>query len=163
MLSLWQRFRRFLEHVASMDDSPHHLALGLAIGVFVGFLPIMGIQMWVALPLAMALKANKLLAMAGVWISNPVTFIPFYYACYRFGLWLHEPMKPLSVDQFRELLHDVSMERFLELGDSLVVPLTLGCTVLGVIFGTLTYFGLRVWLVRRRGAAAAGPGAGAGQ
>lgn len=146
------RLRRFFEQVAGMDDPPHQLALGLAIGVFVGFLPIMGVQTWVALPIAALTGGNKALAVAGVWISNPVTFIPFYYACYRFGLWVHTPMNPLSVDQFRQLMQDVSFSGFLELGAALVVPLTIGGVVLGLAFGVLTYIGMMYYLRRRKSA-----------
>lgn len=149
MKNLWRRFRGFLDQVAGMDDPPHTLALGLAIGVFVGFLPIMGVQTWVALPLAMILRGNKMLAVAGVWISNPVTFLPFYYACYRFGLLLYEPIHPLSVEQFQNLLRGATLSGFLELGEALVVPLSVGGVALGSFFGVLTYVGMRFYLDRR--------------
>lgn len=153
MRSVLDRFRRFLEEVAGMDDSPHELALGLGIGIFVGFLPCMGVQTWVALPLAWLFGANKALAVAGVWISNPVTFVPFYYGCYRFGLLLHPPTEQISLHQFRVLMDGVTLQKMLAIGDALVVPLTLGSLALGIPAGILTYFGLRLYLRRRRTAA----------
>ncbi len=133
-----------------MDETPHELALGLAIGIFVGFLPCMGVQTWVALPLAFLLRANKPLAVAGVWISNPVTFIPFYFTCYRVGLWLYTPINPLDMAQFSALLEDASMSRMLEMGKALVVPLTLGSLFLGIPSGIITYFALRLYLRRKQ-------------
>lgn len=163
MRQLWKRFRGFLEAVAGMDDSPHELALGLGIGVFVGFLPCMGVQTWVALPLAWMTGGNRPLAVAGVWISNPVTFIPFYYACYRFGLLLYQPIHPLSLEQFQSLMTGVTMAKMLEIGKALVVPLTLGSFGLGIPCGVLTYFALLVYLEKRRAHAAGEAGSGIGR
>lgn len=152
-MSYWRRFKAFLDQVAGMDETPHELALGLAIGIFVGFLPCMGVQTWVALPLATIFRGNKILAIAGVWISNPVTFVPFYYSCYRVGLWFYTPVSRLGTAEFRALAADASMTRMLEMGKALVVPLTVGSLVLGIPAGVLTYFGLRLFLRRRRRAA----------
>jgi uncharacterized protein (DUF2062 family) len=160
---LWKRFRSFLETVAGMDDTPHQLALGLGIGVFVGFLPCMGVQTWVALPIAWATGGNRALAMAGVWISNPVTFFPFYYVCYRFGLILYQPDAPLSLEQFRALLSGDAWAKMLEIGKALVVPLTLGGFGLGIPIGILTYFALLVYLERRRAGTSGEAGSGIGR
>lgn len=150
MWKLWSRFKEWLEWVAGLDESPHQLALGFGIGIFVGFLPCMGVQTWVALPMAIAARGNKMLAVAGVWISNPVTFVPFYYTCYRVGLVLYTPEAPLGLAQFQALAQEATIARMLEIGKALVVPLTLGSLVLGVPSGILAYFALRLYLRRRR-------------
>lgn len=149
MWKLWSRFKEWLEWVAGLDESPHQLALGLGIGIFVGFLPCMGVQTWVALPMAIALRGNKMLAVAGVWISNPVTFVPFYYACYRVGLVFYTPEVQLGIAQFQALAEEATIARMLEIGKALVLPLTLGSLVLGIPSGILAYFGLRLYLRRR--------------
>jgi uncharacterized protein len=59
-------------------DTPHQVALGLALGVFVGFLCPPGLHMFVALALAFALNANRIAAIAGSWVVNPLT-MPFLY------------------------------------------------------------------------------------
>jgi hypothetical protein len=135
----------------------------LAIGIFVGFLPCMGVQTWVALPIAWVSGGNRALAMAGVWISNPVTFLPFYYACYRVGLLLYQPLHPLGLDQFESLMSEVTIAKMLEIGKALVVPLTLGSFGLGIPCGILTYFALLVYLERRRTRTAGEAGSGIGR
>lgn len=60
------------------------VALGVAIGIFFGFLiPIAQIPFSAAL--AVALRANLPVAMASTLVTNPVTFGPVYYAAYHVG------------------------------------------------------------------------------
>jgi hypothetical protein len=61
------------------------MALGCAIGVFVTFLPIVGFQMVVVVLLASFLRANKVVGLPIVWISNPATLVPIFYGCYVVG------------------------------------------------------------------------------
>ena len=78
--------RKFIVHrILHADDTPHQIALGVAIATLVGLMPIMGIQTVVAVALAAALRANKAVCVPIVWITNPVTFVPIYAACYVFG------------------------------------------------------------------------------
>lgn len=155
--SLGARARDFVEQVVGIQETPHQIALGAAIGIFVGFLPLMGVQMGVSVPLAWALRGNKMLAAAGVWITNPVTFIPFYYTCYLAGLVFYAPEVPLSFASFGAALAAADMSTLAALGAALVLPLTLGSVILGVPAAILTYALLYVYLVKRRGPAPVTP------
>jgi uncharacterized protein (DUF2062 family) len=161
--SPWGRFRAFLDRLVGMDDGPHEIALGLGIGIFVGFLPIMGIQMYVSVPMAWALGGNRALAAAGVWISNPVTFVPFYYACYRFGLLLcgTGEVDPSGSSSIGALLQEGGLENLDAAAREILYPLAVGSVMLGLVFGILTYFLTRSYLVRRRAAQAATGGGSA--
>ena len=68
-LSLRRAYDRFLR----LRGNPHEIALGFALGLFVGMSPFMGFQTAIAVFWAAICKANKISAAAGVWISNPVT------------------------------------------------------------------------------------------
>lgn len=60
------------------------MALGVAIGVFFGFLiPIAQIPFSAAV--AVALRANVPSAVASTLVTNPVTFAPVYYAAWQVG------------------------------------------------------------------------------
>ena len=60
------------------------IALGVAIGVFFGFLiPIAQIPFSAAV--AVALRANVPSAVASTLVTNPVTFAPVYYAAWQVG------------------------------------------------------------------------------
>ena len=86
MTERWQKLKRFIVfRVLHANDPPHALALGLAIGVFVAMTPTIGAQMVIAAAIAASLRANKILAIAAVWISNPVTMVQIYYVNWRIG------------------------------------------------------------------------------
>lgn len=100
------RFVKF--RILHVDDSPQRIARGIAIGFFTAYLPIFGIHMLIALVLAFLLRANKVLALLAVWISNPFTFLLIYYPAYRLGHlilpFFHE--KPqVELDQIQALLN----------------------------------------------------------
>lgn len=141
----WARVSRLLRE----KDPPHRVALGLALGIFIGMLPIMGIQMAVVAVLALPLRANIKAAVAGVWISNPITVIPLYYANYRFGL-LFLSSREADQAAFSRALETASrwewsdicgsLWRLFDFGTEILAPLWLGSAILAVPLGALTYF-----------------------
>lgn len=85
----WPSARYFVVHkVLHADDSPHRLALGAAIGMWVALLPLVGVQMIVSATLCHPFKGNKVVGMAMAWVSNPLTLIPCYLPMYWLGCWL---------------------------------------------------------------------------
>ncbi len=152
--------------VLHADDPPHRLALGIAVGFFVTFTPLMGIQMVLSVFIAWLLKANKLVGIPIVWISNPVTFIPIYYPCYWVGCKLlgmppiFEDLKSM-VTEWQMLAADPAAgwgARIRFWWDSLmtvVEPLGIGCllvaTVAGVVSYYLSLYAIRSYRLRRWG------------
>jgi uncharacterized protein (DUF2062 family) len=143
------RFIKWLRDLAGLDDPPHKIALGLALGIFVGFLPIMGIQMAVVLPIALLFRSNKVAAVAGVWITNPVTVIPIYFLDYLVGV-LFTPYEHLTWADFKGIFAGATMTRFLELGESFLVPLFVGGAVIGLVAAFLTYFLFKRFVINYR-------------
>jgi hypothetical protein len=85
----WLRGRRFVVHnILHADDTPHSLALGVSIALFVAILPLVGIQMFLSVAIAALLRANKAVCVPVVWISNPLTMVPLYGGCLTFGRFL---------------------------------------------------------------------------
>ena len=72
--SIKKAYARFLK----IRGNPNEIALGFALGLFVGMAPCMGVQTIIAVFLASLFKWNKFSAAVGVWISNPVS-APFIY------------------------------------------------------------------------------------
>lgn len=78
----------FVYRVLSLNDTPHRIALGVAIGIFWCWTPTYGIQMILTVLTAWLLRANKLVGVPFVWISNPVTIIPVYGPNLLLGQWI---------------------------------------------------------------------------
>ena len=71
---MWEKARNILVHrVLGVDDSPHRIALGVAVAFFVAWTPTLGFQMVLAIALATVLRANKAVTVPIVWLTNPVT------------------------------------------------------------------------------------------
>jgi len=95
------------------------------------------------LPFALIFRGNKTAAIGGVWITNPVTVIPIYYLNYRVGL-LFTPYRSMEWAYFENLFSDIGASKFFQLGGNILIPLVVGGFILGVVFGTATYF----WTLR---------------
>jgi hypothetical protein len=107
------------------------VAVGLAAGVFIGFIIPMGLQIPFAAVLAFWVRGNFAAAALSTLVTNPFTVAPVYYVAYRLGAFLTgaEPVvwsAEVSV-----------MAQLASMGG----PLMLGLVVLGVGGAALAYFG----------------------
>jgi uncharacterized protein len=73
-----------LHHPRLWHMNRRGIALGLAIGLFFGLL-LPTAQIPCSAALAIVLRANLPVALAGTLITNPVTSVPVYYAAWRLG------------------------------------------------------------------------------
>lgn len=95
------------------------------VGLFLAWVPV-PFQMLLAALAALAVRVNLPIAVAMVWISNPITMPPFFYFAYRVGAWMLD-QAPMGFE------FELSLEW---LGKSLGMiwqPFLLGCFVLGVV------------------------------
>lgn len=66
----------------------------MSVGLFAAFMPI-PFQMVLAVALAIPFRVNIPISVGLVWLTNPVTMPPVFYAAYKIGAWiLGEPMRP---------------------------------------------------------------------
>jgi len=106
-----------------------------AVGLFMAFVPLPS-QMIMAAGLAIMFSVNLPLSVCLVWVSNPVTMPVLFFGAYKVGAWLmNSPHQPFHFELSWEfLLHQMS-----QIGP----PFLLGCTICGVFFGLVGYFGIR--------------------
>lgn len=72
------------------------VARGVAIGLFVAFIPV-PFQMLIATLLTIYFRANLPCALAMTWITNPITFLPINFFIYEVGKWIMQsPDQPLN-------------------------------------------------------------------
>ena len=80
------RAKQFIKfRIIHVDDSPHRIALGVAMGFFTAFLPFLGLHTISALFLAFVTRANKAVALLCSWICNPFTVVPIFIPSYLLG------------------------------------------------------------------------------
>lgn len=146
--------RSLLRNILMLDDTPHSIALGTAIGMFIGITPTVGIQMILVMLFAYAvsplLKFNRVAALITVYISNPLTTVPLYWFSYKIGTLFFGGS--MTRDDFGKVLHYESFEEWWATVVNLFVhigkPLILGSLLLGAVCALLTYPTM-LWLVRR--------------
>jgi uncharacterized protein (DUF2062 family) len=141
---LHQNLRKAITWMRRQEGSPGHQAWGLAIGVFIGCLPIFGLQMLVSLGLANAMRGNKFLAMAGTWISNPITNLPLFWLSYQLGSLLMGP--GATGLQFK----DLNPDNLAGLGWAFSIRLILGSVLVGGLLAVASGVGYKQWLQHRR-------------
>lgn len=109
----------------------HSVAGAVSVSLLVAWLPLPG-QMLLAGLAAVWLRLNLPISVVGVWITNPVTIPPMFYAAYELGaLMLGEPIHPLDFEL-----------SFAWLGSELETiwqPLLLGSIVLGLASALIGY------------------------
>lgn len=92
-------------------------------------------QQIIAAVLAIYFEANLPVAVALVWITNPLTWVPMYYAAY----WVGTLVMGQSSFGFSEFSALFTIDKVWELG----APFLIGCFTLMNLGGLLGYFGIR--------------------
>jgi len=95
LLKLWRLAYVHLILPFQVSTAPiPQVAWGAAIGMFIGLTPTVGVQMyisallWIICRYVFRFRFNLPIAIAMVWISNPVTVVPLYYGYLKTGEWL---------------------------------------------------------------------------
>jgi uncharacterized protein (DUF2062 family) len=133
-----------LRHPRLWHINRRGIALGLAIGVFMGLLiPIAQIPF--SAVLAIILRANLPIAIASTLVTNPFTFAPLYYLAYRIGGALVGNDDPAvteeSLEKQIEGLADW-LGYWFEKVAALGRPLVVGLAVIASAGAVLAYFGV---------------------
>ncbi|SDN97636.1 hypothetical protein SAMN04488516_11412 [Desulfonauticus submarinus] len=126
-------FRYWYLRILRLKSSPESIALGLALGVLVGFWPIIPFQTVVAVALAFLFRSNKIAAALGTWVSNPLN-VPFlYYLFYIIGKYFW------PVNAKIDFSH-LAMKELINTGWDVFMAMCIGGTILGIPASILTYF-----------------------
>ncbi len=115
------------------------ISRGLLVGLFWGFIP-MPMQMGGVILTTPFFKFNVPIALATVWLSNPITYPPLWYLEYLTGNFILG----------REGLSNIqlTMEWFQNHWDDIVIPLYVGTAFYSTVVSYLIYL-LVNWLWKR--------------
>ena len=114
------------------------ISKAFAVGLFFAFMPL-PFQMVLAAGMAIIVHANLPLAIALVWITNPITMPAIFYFCYLVGTWiLNSP--------YQEFVFQPTWSWIVESVSTIGPALFVGSLVLGSLFSFLSYFTIQlIW------------------
>lgn len=130
---LVRTFERFLK----IRGQPREIALGFALGLFVGMTPFIGLHTVIAVPLAALLKWNKISAAVAVWFTNAAT-APFIYSItYIVGARLAGVKKVFSWEDIESFS---AVYRLILKTPEMIWAMVLGGVILGLPLAVAGYY-----------------------
>ena len=138
----WERFRHWLGHLhfrlVTIEDTPHSIALGVAIGIFFGFTPLWSLKTLLSIAVAWLCKSNKIAAAISVQLHDLILpFLPAIYLWeYKVGFWVLHGYLPKRLHFHPLALRDyIHWEMFFSVGR----PLLVGSLVIGLPCAAIVY------------------------
>jgi uncharacterized protein (DUF2062 family) len=130
-----KRLHDFYGRFLSLRGEPRAIAMGLAIGVFIGVTPTIPFHTVLIILFGLLFKHNLTAAYLGSWlISNPLTIPILYFSQYELGRYL------LGMTHAQLVLTDYSLQAILSTGWHILLPLLTGGIVTAPFFAIPAYF-----------------------
>jgi uncharacterized protein (DUF2062 family) len=134
---IYNGFKTAYGNLLKIRGEPREIALGFALGIFIGMSPTMGFQMPIAVFIAAIFRYNKVSAAMGVWITNPLT-APFLYSLtYLVG------GKIIGLEKVFSFSEDFDMDALkalLSKAPEIVWALIVGGVVIGIPLAVISYY-----------------------
>ncbi len=112
------------------------VSVAFFVGLFLMWVPLPS-QMILAAGAAILLRCNLPISVALVWITNPLTMPPMFYAAYVLGNWMLE-LPPNGIE------FEASFEWIEQQMSAIWQPFLLGCFTLGMLSATSGFVGIRL-------------------
>ncbi len=139
MKPLKKMFRSLLE----LNEPPEHTARSFAVGVFLGFSPLLGLHTVLGLALAFGFRLNKVAVLLGVYSNVPWIIAPYYACSTLLGtLILGAPGIELPSDIGFGQIFSAQFWQWLAGQWKLLIPAFVGSTLLCTLLGGLAYAGM---------------------
>jgi uncharacterized protein (DUF2062 family) len=137
-------FRYIYLRLIRVGGDPVHIALGFSLGVFLGVFPTFGIGIPLALLLASALRWNRVSAMLGSLVMNPITTPLFWTLSGMLGAAIFR----VNANKVMTSVQNGERLRSLTVGAGIYL---VGNTIIALVSAVIAYFlALRVVTVYRK-------------
>ena len=143
-----------LRAILELDDPPPRIALALAVGVFVGCTPFLGVQTLLSLVIAFVFRLNRAAAIAGTWLNLPWLMPLVYGAAFKIGTLVVPDPDGLRGAWLTFLIEHPGLLGWDDVGvllEQVSLPLLVGTTVVGGVAALGTYTVARLALRKVRG------------
>jgi uncharacterized protein (DUF2062 family) len=151
---LKRQLKYFYLRLLHLKGEPHELALGMAIGIFAGMMPILPFQIALAVAIALCFRASKITAAIGTWISNPFNWYFVYLLDYKIGSYLlgleggHEIIKKIMAAINRHDEVSVIWNTLFSSGFEIGSALLIGGIITGLVACVPSYF-ISLWIFQK--------------
>jgi hypothetical protein len=150
-----RRVEGWMESLLHIHDTPERTAAAFGIGVTIGFSPFLGLHSAIGLAVAFLFNLNRVAVLAGLWLNLPWIVAPYYAGATAFGAWLtHSPMPPRFLTELETTwtlpTWGDRMRAAGHLLRPLLVPYTLGSTLISVPLGFVGYRSALAFIRARR-------------
>jgi uncharacterized protein (DUF2062 family) len=139
-MKYFEKLKDYIIRFNKKGLSPAEIASAVALGNFIGFIPIIGTHTIIALGLSYVLRLNTLIVFLGTQISNPISF-PFQIF--------------ISAEIGNLILHgrflEIKFSRDISYLNHYIWPIIVGGLVLGIVVSGLSFFLIKYFLNKRRG------------
>lgn len=143
--NIWQKIKNFFLHFFTLKDTPHNIAAGFALGIFLGIVPGEGVA--TTLIVATLLKFNRASATIGVLASNMWGTIVAVPAAAAVGGFLFGVTPTYLSQQFDQTYH-LGFRFFLSkiILFDLVLPMMVGFIIVAGTISLFAYFAITLLL-----------------
>lgn len=151
--SIFRKFMRSLKYhfliLIRKEDSPDNIAHGMAIGITVGFLPVIPFQALFALFFCKLFKKNIFAGVIGTNIfTNAIIALPVFYLIHFVGRIFIEV--DVSYATLKDKFLNFSLTGIAEFGWNLYLAIFLGGIILSIIFYWPTFHFTRLMVIHHR-------------
>jgi hypothetical protein len=100
-----EKLKKWLDAVLMLHDTPHSIALGVAVGIFISLTPTVGFHIWIVILLSLFIRFNRTAGCISVWLNSPLTLPPTFFFNYVVGSWLLR-IPTMGWGEFYKVFHD---------------------------------------------------------
>ncbi len=149
MKKIIERCKAEFSRIMAIEDAPHSVALGVAIGILFGITPLFGIKMPLAVALSFILRGNIVATLIIVGMADLFTpalavvyLLEYKIGCFLLILKTHAASIDL-IDDPGEVPHWIAIV-------SKGLPLLVGSITLGAVTAMPAYIAVRAIMSRRK-------------
>lgn len=126
--------------LAGVEDTAERIALAFALGVLVGFSPLLGLHTVLALLLAFVLRLNRVALLVGAWVNLPWIMVPYYSLAAWMGSYLTATPAEMRLPEagFSELFSPMFWGGVLSQW-RLLLPVAVGSSILAPALAAAAY------------------------
>lgn len=138
--------------LVKQSGSPDYIARGVAIGFMVGMVIPFGLQMPIAILLALILKAAKIPSLACTWVTNHITIFFIYpIQCWIGSYLIGNPLQLAKLEkQLENVINEQTWASLNALGGQLIAAFFAGGFLFGIILAVPGYFFSLYWVKKYR-------------